>query len=346
MKKILLSISLLVASVSFAQLNNGLIVHYNFNGDANDAGSNGLHGAINGATLTADANGDADMAYEFGNGTYIDIQDTSHFNMGNGSITLSVWFRTDATYGYQTILDNGTDAYQSGFTLGLSWGNTGNIFFGVGTEGFFNTANCISIESVNAYNDGLWHNVAVSVDKTSETVVMYVDGAPAEIALFTAFGTPGGTLAADNKSLNTSGVNYLITSSEPSTLIGASNNYQSVQRFWGALDEIRIYGRGISANEAAQLTDPNVLNGIADKLQANASMKVFPNPAADAFTVKLNDDAVGLVHAKLISMQGAVVKDVVLQNGTTIDVSNLLSGIYILNIEQGNNIYTEKLTVY
>lgn len=346
MKKLLLSISLLVAGTSFAQINAGLVAHYNFNGDANDSGPNGINGVVNGATLTSDANGDANMAYEFASGTYIDLQDTANFNFGNGSFTISAWFKTDATYSYQTIVDNGTDAFLSGFTLGLNWSGTGKIFFGVGTAVFFDLPNVLAVESVNDYNDGVWHNVTVSVDKTTETMRMYIDGAAADIQLFSAFGTPGGTIAADNKSLDMTGIGYLAKSSEASTLIGASNNYQSTQRFFGSLDEIRFYNRGISTSEAAQLTDPNAVSGIADKLSTKSELSVYPNPAADAVTINVRNNESVVVDITLVNVQGEVVKQATLQNGEQVDVSQLASGMYTMLVNAGNKTFTQKLAVY
>jgi len=60
--------------VAWADLNDGLIAHYPFNGNANDASGNGNHGTVNGATLTEDRFGNADSAYKFdGQDDYIDL---------------------------------------------------------------------------------------------------------------------------------------------------------------------------------------------------------------------------------------------------------------------------------
>ena len=50
-----MSIALLgMVKNSMADLNNGLVAYYPFNGNANDASGNGNNGTVNGATLTTD----------------------------------------------------------------------------------------------------------------------------------------------------------------------------------------------------------------------------------------------------------------------------------------------------
>ena len=44
---------------------NGLVGWWPFNGNANDESGNGNHGTVNGATLTAGRNGNANSAYDF-----------------------------------------------------------------------------------------------------------------------------------------------------------------------------------------------------------------------------------------------------------------------------------------
>ena len=45
---------------------NGLVGYWPFNGNANDESGNGNNGTVNGATLTADRNGNLNKAYNFG----------------------------------------------------------------------------------------------------------------------------------------------------------------------------------------------------------------------------------------------------------------------------------------
>ncbi len=70
---------------------NGLVGYWPFNGNANDDSGNGNHGTVNGATLTADRNGEANSAYSFdGIDNWINIPNNPNFDNLN-EITISLW---------------------------------------------------------------------------------------------------------------------------------------------------------------------------------------------------------------------------------------------------------------
>ena len=58
-------ISFVFLAQASADLNDGLIAYYPFNGNANDESGNGNDGTVNGATLTNDRFGNEDSAYSF-----------------------------------------------------------------------------------------------------------------------------------------------------------------------------------------------------------------------------------------------------------------------------------------
>jgi hypothetical protein len=91
-KLLLLLAFLMVNVVTQAQVTNGLVAKYSFNGgNANDeVGTN--HGTVTGATLTADRFGNTGMAYSFdGQGDYIDFTDAPEFQMGTHDFSISLW---------------------------------------------------------------------------------------------------------------------------------------------------------------------------------------------------------------------------------------------------------------
>ena len=84
---------LAVTSTSLADLNDGLVAYYPFDGNANDASSHGNDGTVIGATLTQDMFGNADSAYYFdGIDDYIRA---SAANLPSAERTVSLWFYTD-----------------------------------------------------------------------------------------------------------------------------------------------------------------------------------------------------------------------------------------------------------
>ena len=95
MKKILgFLILMVICCINLtADLNEGLVAHYPFSGNANDESGNGNNGTVNGATLTNDRFGNEDCAYSFdGEDDYIDI---NIFNLN--SFTISLWMKSSQT---------------------------------------------------------------------------------------------------------------------------------------------------------------------------------------------------------------------------------------------------------
>jgi hypothetical protein len=84
-------------------------------------------------------------------------------------------------------------------------------------------------------------------------------------------------------------------------------------------------------------------NSITEESQLAVS--VFPNPATDNFTVKL--DEASNVSVQVIDLQGKVVasQNVIGQAETTVDVSTLASGIYTVLVSTENGVATKKVVV-
>lgn len=78
-------------SFSIAQVPTaGLVAYYSFNGNANDAGSSGNNGTVNGATLTTDRFGVSNRAYSFNGVSNISASD-NNLPLGNQPRTFSAW---------------------------------------------------------------------------------------------------------------------------------------------------------------------------------------------------------------------------------------------------------------
>ena len=89
----LTSVVLSVSGIAQADLNDGLVAYYPFNGNANDEGGNGINGTVNGPTLTSDRFEQPDRAYYFdgSGGRGIDFGDVLDIN--DGEFTISVWVK-------------------------------------------------------------------------------------------------------------------------------------------------------------------------------------------------------------------------------------------------------------
>ncbi len=73
-----------------ANLQEGLVAYYPFNGNANDESGNGNNGAVNGATLTSDRYGNLNEAYYFNGNSAIKVPYSANYQSQQGTVSLWV----------------------------------------------------------------------------------------------------------------------------------------------------------------------------------------------------------------------------------------------------------------
>jgi hypothetical protein len=89
--KLLFFVSILIGVCSSQDLQDSLIAHYSFDGNANDMSGNENHGIVDGAILTDDRDGIQNSAYIFdGMDDYISIQNYENFN-NLSAFTITGW---------------------------------------------------------------------------------------------------------------------------------------------------------------------------------------------------------------------------------------------------------------
>jgi Concanavalin A-like lectin/glucanases superfamily len=73
----------------------GLVARYLFNGDVSDSSGRGHHGVNHGASPTSNRSGNGSSAYSFnGTGAYVEIPDHNDFSVSTtGRLSISVWMR-------------------------------------------------------------------------------------------------------------------------------------------------------------------------------------------------------------------------------------------------------------
>jgi hypothetical protein len=164
MKKQLLTILALsaIAVSTMAQVPNyvpstGLVGWWPFNGNANDESGSGNNGAITGATLTQDRDGNSNAAYAFdGVNDLIDCGNITTMN-GLSEMTVSVWFYSLGNVFYSRILGKEQEQDdQHGFTLQYST-NTGNYL----RVNMRNNVNAQGDNSTIAINNNEWYHIVM-----------------------------------------------------------------------------------------------------------------------------------------------------------------------------------------
>lgn len=223
----LILISCLTVTAS-ADLNDGLIAHYPLNGDATDVSGNGYNGIIYGALPSEDRFGDINSSLFFDGNDKIVIDAFKNHYWGD-KFTVSVWFkRTGQWYNYQGIVNNG---YFTNGSWEIRMGREDNgtkLYALAWTNDFPNT----SVHLATTASQNEWHHTVLSYDGTS--LYLYQDGSQVS-------------------SLNITGN---ILSKNTPFVIGQAGYGNSIEYFYGYIDDVRLYNRALSEAEVRQLYNP------------------------------------------------------------------------------------------
>lgn len=103
-----------------------------------------------------------------------------------------------------------------------------------------------------------------------------------------------------------------------------ANNPQ--RDFDKVIDLVAIYNVTLTANDAALLGGPGAWLGVNDRDARNAVFSLYPNPASDVLYI----DGQDLVQLEIISLSGQVVDRRMLDGESTVDISNLDRGMYLV----------------
>lgn len=235
-----LAVILLAFNVN-AQLTNGMVAHWEFSGNANDATSNGHNGTANNVTYTAGKAGIANTAALFnGTSSYVGVPYQTSLNTSKFSICAVI-----KPTGYYTglcqvnaVLRRGGQ-YQAGSYAMDFWDNpfdnscnvvdTGKNVFG----GYAGTVTVSTANTVWRYSPTIvtqtWYCVVVTYDDTAFR--MYIDG-----VLKHTVPKTGGSTGTSTEGL----------------AIGANrfSNYTQYP-YWlnGVIDDLRLYNRALSPAE-------------------------------------------------------------------------------------------------
>jgi hypothetical protein len=211
----------------------GLIAYYPFNNSGHDLSGNGNDGTVYNITSVPDRNGKANSAYHFdGLSSYIAVADNQALRLGNTDFTLSAWVNLDSynTSFVSTIISKRVSGINNGWLWALNGNQNppplGGVYYGPGG------GNADAVGS-KVLVPGTWYMVTCVYTKASSQVTIYVNGVPDQ--------SVNGILPANS----TTNVPLYIGKDGSA---GANGYY-----FQGSLDDIRIYGKALSAGTVQQL---------------------------------------------------------------------------------------------
>ncbi len=214
-----------------ANLQQGLVAYYPFNGNANDASGNGNNGTVIGATLSADRFGNANGAYSFdGVNDRISNNSTQNLPVGNGPRTISCWFLINGSFNLNS-LGNNANGYGSLVEFGM-FSNTNR--FGIlltSTNSPYCVTNGNDFASTLNISQGGWHHLVLQAQ--GNLCDFYLDGdLISNGVLAQDISTLQGQLSIGNTIIEPLGQN---------------------EAFNGKIDDVFIYNRALSPSEIQQL---------------------------------------------------------------------------------------------
>lgn len=215
----------LLGSVSstYGDVTSNLIAHYPFSGNALDAAGRGHDGTVFGATSTADRFGNPESAYSFDGNDRIDVADAPELTFGANPFTIAAWVRLNqfgADGGYYLL---GHSAGPGNTNKWIFWVGTSGISFVVGpSPGWINLG-------ATSFELARWYHVAIT--REANTLTAYVDGAP--------IGTASLTVAIPDPA-------HVLQ-------IGTAEADRPNRPVRGSIDDVRIYGRALSADDLTEL---------------------------------------------------------------------------------------------
>ena len=295
------SIEILVKE--FVRTNGNLIADYPFSGNANDVSGNELHGMAFGARLTLDRLGNNAQAYFFdGANDRIQVSNEPILNIQN-AITVSAWFKADQLPDKEVFLVSHG-----------SWQNRWKISITPERKirWTINTTDLIA---------DLDSKIPIEVD-TFYQVTATFDGK--QMALYL-----NGELHSFREARGDIRQTFL------DLLIGQMLPDNTDFNFRGTIDEVKIFDYALVPNEVAQLFETGVVTSTQESVQPEQWITLMPNPARDQLSLRFAKTFRAPFRVAIYNLRGQLLKTETIQSGnqiTTLDVENLIPGIYVLHL--------------
>jgi hypothetical protein len=209
--------------VAPAGLHEGLVAYWPCDGNAKDASGNGNNGVLHGAIPTPDRNGKSDGALWFDGRSTVRVADSASLRDVTNAFTVAAWVKYDKPCtivdSWVTTLSKGTEGRQFGLNFNLTAPAANNTEIGLFQHAAF-----------RAFPEkGVWTHVAATFDANGRSTA-YVNG----------------------KAVGTWSSPRLLSVNREELVIGA-DPHGDAEYLFGALDDVAVWNRALSAEEVAKL---------------------------------------------------------------------------------------------
>jgi len=303
-------------AINAQNLNDSLLLHYTFQGNANDISGNGYNGAIINATPTTDHMGIPNSAYYFnGINSYIELPAVQKLKPPL-PISIAFWVKFDdltAAHSQIFITDYTLNTY-TGVWFGLNPSTQQmQISYGMGTTGCTGIGCRRTKQGTTVLQTGTWYNI-IGILRGPLDMSIYINCREEENGVYTG---SGGDIAYTNN---------------PGSLGRTDQANFNPYYFKGSLDDFRYWNRELNLADIDLLCSSAY--SISDYLANPHQFNLYPNPASDVLTLESKAD-ISNAEYDIRNMLGQSLINGKLTSGNSnnIAISGLASGLYFLTIK-------------
>mgnify|MGYP001491807190 CR=1 FL=1 len=292
---------------------------YSFTGDATDQSAGTNNGVINGATLVAGKDGVSNTAYSF-DGISNTINFSSPFLGGTQASEFSYHVRLNVN-----DISNSPNIWGKA----LSWGE---VNFSLTSDGaiLFRWANNVTgnkyslIKSDNnIISESTWYDIVVVYQNSGAEI--YVNGQSVTTNL--EWIAQGGSVLSTTQ-IDAS-CNF--AQDDNSSKIGARITGGSLGNYFnGIIDEFCIWDSVLTQEEITALYTDTLLS--LGEISQNNLISFYPNPVKQVLNLKVKKTLIGSKYILYNSLGIKILYGFTTYENTSIDLSNLSTGLYILKV--------------
>jgi hypothetical protein len=321
MNKLLLIFFITTLNVFAQNTSNNLLLHYEFNGNANDTSPNGFHGLESGVVYVSDRNGNPNSAVYFdGVDDFISLPNLNALKP-DLPLSFSFWIKYDSLlYTDRAVFNTSFEEDVDSGVYFNSQATTGNIAINFGDGGLSYTAGSRrTFVSYQPIQNNVWYHIIVTV-KSAQDMKIYVDC----VETTGGYSGMGGQLQYSNK---------------PGVIGKHDRTLNSpADHFKGTLDDFMYWDKELTPADFNQLCDGKLSSSEFE--QTYGKIKMYPNPTGSKLNLNNNE---GYDSILILNSIGQIVYKNIYQKIITLD--NLDSGIYVIKLIGKKGSLTDKLII-
>ena len=236
--------------------------------------------------------------YIDGTGTTVSL---TTLPVGFSARTISIWINPSQVNADNKVFSYGSSVGTTGY--GASF-NSSRLYNFTNTENlYYDTATSV----------GVWKHLVFTYQPTSATAKIYIDGELKASGYYNTWNTTN------------NGVLYL------GSLFGNAGS-----KYFGYVDDLKIYNYVLSDTEVAYLFNENSILSSQNFNQNNLQVSLYPNPVKDILHIETAGEI------KSVTVYGILGNQVLTSTSKDVNVSHLSKGTYIVKIQDTNNAVSTK----